>query len=160
MVRLAITLLGRAAGKESILPAEITTHCRSLMPLGVGPVVGMKGRPLFTRPMVVWHHLKRLQKYHSERWAQQQQSRVTKQRQEQRRAKGKSADVKSGIQQQWERCPGKGGAKKAAKAYASDFYMSHVVPQGARRGSQYKVEEPRDGAANSAGRRGRVVYLT
>ena len=53
---------------------RITNHCRSLVPLGAGPVVGVKGRPLFTRPMAVWHHLKRLQRYNAERWAQQQQS--------------------------------------------------------------------------------------
>ena len=61
VVRLAVTLLGRVAGRESILPAAITTHCRSLMPLGAVPVVGVKGRPLFTWPMAVWHHPKRLQ---------------------------------------------------------------------------------------------------
>ena len=78
MVRPAVTLLGRAAGKESISPAATTTHCRSLVPLGAGMVVGVKGRPLFIRPMAVWHHLKRLQKYNSERWAQRQQSRVAR----------------------------------------------------------------------------------
>ena len=77
-VRLAVTLMGKAAGGESILPAWITNQCRSLVPLGARPVVGVKGRPLFTRPMAVWHHLKRLQKYNAERWAQQQQSRVAK----------------------------------------------------------------------------------
>ena len=71
VVRLAVTLPGKAAGKESILPAAITTHCCSLVPLGAGPVVGVKGRPLFTRPMAVQHHLKRLQEYTSERWARQ-----------------------------------------------------------------------------------------
>ena len=70
VVRLAVTLMGKAAGRESILPARITNHCRSLVPLGAGPVVGVKGRPLFTRPMAVWHHLKRLQKYNAEWWAQ------------------------------------------------------------------------------------------
>ena len=69
MVRPVVTLMGKAAGRESILPARITNHCRSLVPLGAGPVVGVKGRPLFTRPMVVWHHLKRLQRYNAERWA-------------------------------------------------------------------------------------------
>ena len=85
-MRLAVTLMGKAAGKESILPARITNHCRSLVPLRAGPVVGVKGRPLFTRPMAVWHYLKRLQKYNAERWAQQQQSRAAKQRKKPRRA--------------------------------------------------------------------------
>ena len=77
-MRPAVTLMGKAAGKESILPARITNHCRSLVPLGPGPVVGVKKRALFTRPMAVWHHLKRLQKYNAMRWAQQRQSRVAK----------------------------------------------------------------------------------
>ena len=115
MVRLAITLMGKAAGRESILPAWITNHCRSLVPLGAGPVVRVKGRPLFTRPMAVWHHLKRRQRYNSKRWAQQQQSRVAKQRQKRRRAQGKTADVQNSNAQPRERCRGKGGAKKAAR---------------------------------------------
>ena len=69
VVWVAVTLLGRAAGKESILPAAITMHYRSLMLLMAGPVVGVKGCPLFTWPMAVWHHLKRLQEYNSEQWA-------------------------------------------------------------------------------------------
>ena len=69
VVCLAVTLMGKAAGRESILPARITNHCRLLVPPGVGPVVGVKGHPLFTRPMAVWHHLKRLQRYNSERGA-------------------------------------------------------------------------------------------
>ena len=31
-------------------------------------------------------------------------------------------------------------AKKAAKAYANDFYAGPVASQGARRGPQYQVE--------------------
>ena len=134
VVRLAVTLMGKAAGRESVLPAPITNHCRSLVLLGAGPVVGVKGRPLFTRPMAVWHHLKRLQRYNSEQWAQQQQSGVVKQRQKRRHTLGKTADVQNANAQQRERCPGKGGGKKAAKAYASDFYAGPVVPEGARRG--------------------------
>ena len=40
VLRLAVTLLGRAAGRESILPAAITTRCCALVPLGAGMVVG------------------------------------------------------------------------------------------------------------------------
>ena len=72
---------------------------------------------------------------------------VAKQRHRQRCAQGKTTDAQGGVQQRRGRCPGKGGAKKAARAYTSDFYAGPVVPQGARRGSQYQVEEPRDGAA-------------
>ena len=34
VVRLAVTLMGKAAGRESVLPAPITKTCRSLVPLG------------------------------------------------------------------------------------------------------------------------------
>ena len=49
VLRLAVTLVGRAAGRESILPVAITTRCRTLVPLGASMVVGVKGSPLFTR---------------------------------------------------------------------------------------------------------------
>ena len=86
VVRMAVTLMGKAAGRESILLARVTNHCRSLVPLGAGLVVGVKGRPLFTRPMAAWHHLKCLHKYNAEGWAQQQHSQVAKQRHKRRRA--------------------------------------------------------------------------
>ena len=46
VVCLAVTLMGKAPGRESILPARITNHRRSLVPLEVGPVVG-EGTPPF-----------------------------------------------------------------------------------------------------------------
>ena len=91
VLRLAVTLMGRAAGRESVLPAAITTRCRSLVPLGAGTVVGVTGRPLFTRLAAVWHHLQRLRQYNLERWARQQQQRVARRQHKQRRAQGKPA---------------------------------------------------------------------
>ena len=157
VLRLAVTLMGKAVGKESILLARITNHCRSLVPLGVGPVVGVKGRPFFPRPMAVWHHMKRLQKYNAERWAQQQQARVAKQRQKRRRAQGHLANGRNDSPRPRERCPGKGGAKKAARAYASEFYAGPVLPERARRGVQYRVEEPSGEAATPAPGGGAVL---
>ena len=66
VLRLAVSLLGKAAGKESILPAGFTNRCRSLVPLGAGTTAGVKGRPIFTRPAAVWHHLRRMQQYSAE----------------------------------------------------------------------------------------------
>ena len=57
---LMVTLLGRAMEQGSILPAKVTHHCCSLTSMGAGTVMGLEGRPLFTRPLEVWHHLKRL----------------------------------------------------------------------------------------------------
>ena len=113
-------------------------------------VVRVKGRPLFTRPAAVWHHLQRLRQYHSERWARQQQQRVARQQHKQRRAHGKPAASPGDSLGQPERCPGKGEANKTAGVYASDFYAGPIIPQGARRGPQYQVVEPKDGPMPNA----------
>ena len=90
VMRQAVSLLGRAAGQESVLPAGFTNRCRSLVPLGAGTTAGVKGRPIFTRPAAVWHHLRRLQQYSATQWARQQQARVTRQQHKRRRARGHS----------------------------------------------------------------------
>ena len=107
-------------------------------------VVGVKGRPLFTRPAAVWHHLQRLRQYISERWARPQQQRVARRKHKQQRAQEKPATSPGADLGQRKRCPGKGGAKKTAEAYASDFYAGPIMPQGAGRGPQYQVVEPED----------------
>ena len=144
VLRLAVTLMGRAAGRESILPAGITTRCRSLVPLGAGTVVGVKGRPFFTRPLAVWHHLRRLQQYTSDRWACRQQSRAAKHRSKRRKCQKATATGPDSGAQQKQKCPGKGGAKRTANTYAGDFYAAPVVPDGVRRGPQYQVLAPPD----------------
>ena len=48
------------------------------------------------------------------------------------------------------RCPGKGGAKRSAGAYTSDFYTNPVIPPGARRGPQYRVTDEEDVPAEPA----------
>ena len=69
VMRLAASLLGSAAGRESVLPAGFTNRCRSLVPLEAGTTAGVKGRPIFTRPAADWHHLRRLQQYSATPWA-------------------------------------------------------------------------------------------
>ena len=116
-------------------------------------VVGVKGRPLFTRPAAVWHHLQRLRQYNSERWAHQQQQRVARRKHKQRRVQWKPEASPGGDLGQRERCPGKGGAKKTAGAYASDFYAGPIIPQGARKGPQYQVVEPENNPYRMQGQR-------
>ena len=53
---------------------------------------------------------------------QRLQSRVAQQRHKRRRAQGQASNAQGEGPQHLERCPGKGGAKTAARAYASDFY--------------------------------------
>ena len=55
-----ITLVGRATERQSIFPAKMTHHCRSLTSMGAGTVMGPEGRPIFTKPLAVWKHLERL----------------------------------------------------------------------------------------------------
>ena len=144
VLRVAVSLLGKAAGRESILPVGFTNRCRSLVPLGAGTAVGVKGRPVFTRPTAVWHHRRRLQQYSVVRWAQQQQTRVARQQSKRRRAQGTQAKPAGEQQSKKARCPGKGGGKRSAGAYASDFYAGPVIAPGARRGPQYRVTDEED----------------
>ena len=150
VLRLAVSLLGKAARRESILPVDFTNRCRSLVPLGAGTTAGVKGRHVFTRPAAVWHHLCRLQQYSAARWAQQQQARVAQQQSKRRRAQGTQAKPALAQQPTKAKCPGKGGAKCLAGAYTSDFYAGLVIPPGARRGPQYCVTEEADIPAEPA----------
>ena len=159
VLRLAVSLLGKAAGRESILPAGFTNRCRSLVPLGAGTTAGVKGRPIFTRPAAVWHHLRRMQQYSAKRWAQQQQAKVARQQSKRRRAQGVQVKSAPAQQPQEVKCPGKGGAKRSAGAYASDFYAGPVLPPGTRRGPQYCVTEEPDFPAGAA-RCGRTALFT
>ena len=83
---------------------------------------------------------------------------MAKQRQKRRHARGQSDDMQNDNAQPRERCPGKGGAKKAARAYTNDFYAGPVLPEGARRGVQYRVEEPSGDTTTLAPRRGAVLF--
>ena len=160
MVRLAVTLMGK--GRESILPALVFHQRRSLVPLWASPVVRVKGRPLFTRPMAVWHHLKRLHRYNSERWAQQHQSRVAKRRHNRRSTQGKTADAQNNNVHQRVRCPGKGGAKKAAGAGVCQRLLCRASP--ARRGAQRRAMQSGETQwrrnNTCAMGRGRVLHTT
>ena len=60
VLRLIVTLLGRAIEQESIFPAKKTHHCRYLTSMGASTTMGLEGRPIFTRPTAVWNHLERL----------------------------------------------------------------------------------------------------
>ena len=75
MLRLITSLMGRSIGQDTILPAKMINHCKSLIPMGAGLVMGLEGRPLFTRPLEVSRHLHRLRTYGEERWAQKQRAR-------------------------------------------------------------------------------------
>ena len=55
-----VTLVGRATEGESIFPVRMTHHCCSLTSMGAGTVMGLEGRPVFTRPTAVWKHLESL----------------------------------------------------------------------------------------------------
>ena len=109
--------------------SPITTRCRSLIPLGAGTVVGVKGRPLFTRPMAVWHHLRRMQQYSAERWALQQQAQVSQWKRKTPQGQAKPAGRAAPTAGHRERYPGRGGAKRSIGAYGMDFYARPVLPR-------------------------------
>ena len=93
VLRLITSLMGRAIGQDTILPAKMTNHCKTLIPMGAGLVMGLEGRPLFTRPLEVSRHLQRLRTYGEERWARRQRSKQAqkKARRDRRRAPSRNA---------------------------------------------------------------------
>ena len=60
------------------------------------------------------------------------------------RAQGTKTKPAWAQQPQKAKCPGKGGAKRSAGAYTSDFYAGPVLPPGTRRGPQHCVTEEAD----------------
>ena len=71
VLRLIVTLVGKVIERESIFPIKMTHHCCSLTSMGAGTVMGLEGRPVFTRPTAVWKHLERLHAYREAKLAQQ-----------------------------------------------------------------------------------------
>ena len=51
VLKLITSLMGRSIGQDTILPAKMTNHCKTLIPMGAGLVMGLEGCPLFTRPL-------------------------------------------------------------------------------------------------------------
>ena len=135
-----ITLVGRATERQSIFPAKMTHHCRSLTSMGAGTVMGPEGRPIFTKPLAVWKHLERLRTYGEARCAQKQKARTTR-----RHAKTKGPAKKQAAKPpggttdpEWKRCPAKGGANSALRHCATDFHAKpEKVPAGLRAGGRH-----------------------
>ena len=107
-LQLAATLSVKALWAGSIWPVATTTRCRFFVPLGLGTVVAVKGRRIFSRPMTVWHHLQRMCQYSAERCGLQQQARASQRRRktQQGQAKPPGRAVPTGGQQ--EHCPRQG----------------------------------------------------
>ena len=123
VLRLIVTLVGTGTERESIFPVKVTHHCRSLTSMGLGMVMGLEGRPVFTRPTAVWRHPERLRTYGEARWAQKQKARTAKR---QAKTKGPAKEPAArppgeAANPERKRCPAKGGAKSALKHYATDF---------------------------------------
>ena len=132
VLRLITTLMGRAVGQDTILPAKMTNHCKTLIPMGAGLVMGLEGRPFFTRPLEVSRHLQRLRAYGEERWAQRQRSKQTQKKARRDRAQGAKPQRNPATPADRRRCPAKGGARRSAPHYGTDFYAKPTVPDGTR----------------------------
>ena len=124
MLRLIVTLLGRATERKSIFPVRMTHHCCSLTSMGAGTVKGLEGRPVFTSPTAVWKLLERLRTYGEARWAQKQKARTAEHHAKTKGTARKPAARQpgAGANPERKRCPAKGGAKSALKHYATNFY--------------------------------------
>ena len=140
MLRLITSLMGRAVGQDTILPAKMTNHCKTLIPMGAGLVMGLEGRPLFTRPPEVSRHLQRLRTYGEERWAQRQRSKQAQKKARRDRAQGAKPQRNPATPADRRRCPAKGGATRSALHYGTDFYAKPTVPDG-RRHPPFQVED-------------------
>ena len=132
MLSLITSLMGRAVGQDSILPAKMTNHCKTLIPMGAGLVTGLEGRPLFTRPLKVSRHLQRLRTYGEERWAQRQRSKQAEKKARRVRAQDAKPQCNPATPADRRRCPAKGGAKRSTLHYGTDFYAKPAVPDGRR----------------------------
>ena len=124
VLRLIVTLVGRATERESIFPVKITHHYRSLTSMGAGMVMGLEGRPVFTRPTAVWKHLERPFAYGEAKWAQKQKARTAKHQVQAKGTPKKPAArrPREAVNPERKRCRAKGGAKSALKHYESNFY--------------------------------------
>ena len=67
---LVVNVLGRATEQESILLAKMTHRWGSLASMGAGTIMGLEGRPLFTRRLAVWDHLMTPRAYGEGTWVQ------------------------------------------------------------------------------------------
>ena len=95
-------------------------------------VMGLEGRPLFTRPLEVSRHLQRLRTYGEERWAQRQRSKQAQKKARRDRVQGAKPQRNPATPADRRRCPAKGGAKRSALHYGTDFYAKPTVPDGRR----------------------------
>ena len=123
VLRMIATLLGRAM-EPLIFLAKMTHHRRSVTSMKAGTVMGLEGCLLFTRLLVVWHHLERLRTYGEAKWAQKQKAHTAKRK---AKARGKTQklarDLPAGRGDSEKKlCPAKGGVKSSARHYTMDFY--------------------------------------
>ena len=132
MHKLITSLMGRSIGQDTILPAKMINHCKTLIPMGAGLVMGLEGRPLFTSPLEVSRHLHRLRTYGEERWAQKQQARQAQKKARRNKAQGAKPQRNPAAATDRRRCPAKGGAKHSAMHYGTDFYAKPTAPDGRR----------------------------
>ena len=94
--------------------------------------MGLEGRPLFTRPLKVSRHLQRLRTYGEERWAQRQRSKQAQKKARRDRAQAAKPQRNPATPADRRRCPSKGGAKRSALHYGTDFYAKRTTPDGRR----------------------------
>ena len=74
VLRMALATLQGLATTGEVVPAKAVKKCKSLVPLGGPPVIGLSKRPHFTMRPAMLDHIKKMQQYNTNRWAKKKQT--------------------------------------------------------------------------------------
>ena len=123
VLRLIATLLGRAMEQESIFPAKMTHHCRSLTSMGAGTVMGLEAPRLQPATGSVAPPRAAAKVWGGQVSAKQKACTAKRKAKAQGKTQKPARDppTRRGDSEK-KRCPAKGGAKSSARRYATDFY--------------------------------------
>ena len=76
VLRMALAALQALTITGDVVPAKAVKKCKSLVPLGGPPVIGLSSRPYFTMRPAMLDHIQKMQLYNTNRWARKKQTRV------------------------------------------------------------------------------------
>ena len=73
---MALAALQVLATTREVVPAKAVKKCKSLVPLGGPPVIGLSKRPYFTMRPPMLDHIEKMQQYYTSQWARNRQSKL------------------------------------------------------------------------------------
>ena len=138
---MALAALQALAVTGEVVPAKAVKKCKSLVPLGGPPVIGLSSRPYFTMRPAMLDHIQKMQLYNTNRWARKKQTRVCPLPRPRKRivplipmrlrTLGEPDVMKMSFgtnivpsTQQLYRISGKGGGQRDPRMYAADYKPS------------------------------------